>query len=253
MKAELPRGAVPAPPEPEQGSAQPRRGRALRRVPNRLSRRAQREHLGTAAAATVEERVEAAEQRGRRQQLCRLGAVKRSRATQVTAAHVTLDSAGDRYTIDLAGECRMAPAARGARLEKLERGAHVRAQPSTPAVPLQSTMTIALFETPAGYALFKVLDEAKLKDIRKNLREIGKKLDAELIKRKTMMDDAEKAADDLNNAHVVINQYTPETIHSLRAMWVELGKVFTGTRDQIQEAIMAEKVCGAVPRATLTL
>ena len=36
------------------------------------------------------------------------------------------------------------------------------------------------------------LDEAKLKDIRKNLREIGKKLDAELIKRKTMMDDAEK-------------------------------------------------------------
>ena len=36
------------------------------------------------------------------------------------------------------------------------------------------------------------LDEAQLKDIRKNLREIGKKLDAELIKRKTMMDDAEK-------------------------------------------------------------
>ena len=41
------------------------------------SRRAQREHLGTAAAATVEERVEAAEQRSRRQQLCRLGAVLR--------------------------------------------------------------------------------------------------------------------------------------------------------------------------------
>ena len=32
------------------------------------------------------------------------------------------------------------------------------------------------------------LDEPRLKDIRKNLREIGKKLDAELIKRRTAMD-----------------------------------------------------------------
>jgi translation initiation factor 3 subunit B len=36
------------------------------------------------------------------------------------------------------------------------------------------------------------LDEPRLKDIRKNLREIGKKLDAELIKRRTAMDSAEK-------------------------------------------------------------
>ena len=36
------------------------------------------------------------------------------------------------------------------------------------------------------------LDEPRLKNIRKNLREIGKKLDAELIKRRTAMDSAEK-------------------------------------------------------------
>jgi len=36
------------------------------------------------------------------------------------------------------------------------------------------------------------LDENQLKDIRKNLREIGKKLDAELIKRRTAMDSKEK-------------------------------------------------------------
>ena len=36
------------------------------------------------------------------------------------------------------------------------------------------------------------LDEPRLKDIRKNLHEIGKKLDAELIKRRTAMDSAEK-------------------------------------------------------------
>ena len=36
------------------------------------------------------------------------------------------------------------------------------------------------------------LDENQLKDIKKNLREIGKKLDAELIKRRTAMDSKEK-------------------------------------------------------------
>eukprot|EP01043_Picozoa_sp_COSAG02_P024769 COSAG02_NODE_1366_length_13032_cov_721.428207_11_plen_116_part_00 len=36
------------------------------------------------------------------------------------------------------------------------------------------------------------LADNQLKDIRKNLREIGKKLDAELIKRRTAMDDKEK-------------------------------------------------------------
>jgi Ca2+-binding EF-hand superfamily protein len=56
-----------------------------------------------------------------------------------------------------------------------------------------------------------------------------------------LLNSAEAANEECEGAGIIINPHTPETIHSLRALWAELTKTYARARDQLQENILAEE------------